>query len=492
MDSAASIVTLEDIQLRHQGRIIFERLHFSVGVGEHLALVGPSGSGKSALLNVIAGTLPVSKGSIAYPAFAAELSPYRQLALVDSRHHFQNRSNTRTFYYQQRYNSSESEDAKTVEEYLAELSSALPGGWTTERVIERMRLEGLRGKHLIKLSNGETKRLLIASALLRNPTLLLLDHPLSGLDTATRNDFEALLAEVAAGGTTIVMATSPLEVPKLMKKVAVLDRGGNIKMVERSEFAFLRHDREEPALANREELKELLSVRPFPEFEYAVQMEDVRVRYGDKQILEGIDWEVGKGERWALLGPNGAGKSTLLSLINGDNPQAYANRIWLFDQRRGSGESIWDIKRKVGFVSPELFQYFPSSQSCLEVVESGFYDTLGLFRPSQPQMAELAQRWMVLLGMEREATMLFSQVSASAQRICLLARALVKNPPLLILDEPGQGLDALQKFHFRGILDLIPELSDITIIYVSHYPEEIPHSVDRRIELKEGRIFRMI
>src|SRR5690554_3738540 len=182
MDSTASIVTLEDVQLKHQGRIIFERLHFSVGVGEHLALVGPNGSGKSALLNVIAGTLPVSKGSIAYPAFVAKLSPYRQLALVGSRHHFQNRSNTRTFYYQQRFNASESEDAKTVEEYLSELSFVKPGYWTLEQVMERLSLMDLRGKHLIKLSNGETKRLLIASALLRNPKLFLLDHPLSGLD----------------------------------------------------------------------------------------------------------------------------------------------------------------------------------------------------------------------------------------------------------------------------------------------------------------------
>jgi molybdate transport system ATP-binding protein len=492
MNFTEKVVSVEDAQVKHLGHIIFDQLRFSVGRGEHLALVGKSGSGKSALLNVIAGKLPVSRGSIVYPALLHPPQHHQQIALVGSRHHFQNRSNTRMFYYQQRFNASESEDANTVEEYLSKLSSVKTGYWTLERVMERLRLIDLRGKHLIKLSNGETKRLLIASALLRNPKLFLLDHPLSGLDMATRDDFDGLLSEVAKGGATVIMATSPLEVPKLIQKVALLDDGGAITMLDRKAFDAVRFDPIRPVVVDRDELKQLLSVRPFPDFTYAIKMEGVQVRYREKQILQAIDWEVKGGERWALLGPNGAGKSTLLSLINGDNPQAYANRIFLFDQRRGSGESIWDIKRKVGFVSPELFQYFPSRQSCLEVIESGFYDTLGLFTPSQPEMAGLARRWMLLLGMEREMDRLFGQVSASVQRLCLLARALIKNPPLLVLDEPGQGLDEVQKLRFKTLVELVCEFCSVTIIYVSHYPNEIPASVNRRIELKEGRIDRIV
>lgn len=190
----------------------------------------------------------------------------------------------------------------------------------------------------------------------------------------------------------------------------------------------------------------------------------------------------------ALLGHNGAGKSTLLSLINGDNPQAYANDIVLFDRKRGTGESIWDIKGKIGFVSPELHQYFPTDNSCLQVIESGFYDTLGLFRPSSAQKAAIALRWMKLLELDAYMRKPLKNVSASAQRLVLLARALVKNPPLLIFDEPCQGLDAHQQQHFKHIVDAICKMGNTTLIYVTHYQHEIPDSVDRVLKLDKGLI----
>jgi molybdate transport system ATP-binding protein len=136
------------------------------------------------------------------------------------------------------------------------------------------------------------------------------------------------------------------------------------------------------------------------------------------RVLHNISWQVKQGERWALLGPNGAGKSTLLSLAYGDNPQAYANDIILFDKKRGTGESIWDIKRKCGFVSPELYQFFPMDNSCAQVIESGFYDTLGLFRQSDPSRAAIALRWMKVFNIDKYARQLLKNVPASAQRLC--------------------------------------------------------------------------
>ncbi|RYY21712.1 MAG: ATP-binding cassette domain-containing protein, partial [Sphingobacteriaceae bacterium] len=235
------------------------------------------------------------------------------------------------------------------------------------------------------------------------------------------------------------------------------------------------------------ELKDLLSRKTDASFSTIISMENVNIRYGEKQVLNNINWKVLPGERWALLGPNGAGKSTLLSLINGDNPQAYANQIVLFDRARGSGESIWDIKKKIGFVSPELYQYFPAESSCLQVIESGFYDTLGLFRPSHPHKSGLALRWMKLLNIDSSARKLLKNVTASTQRLVLLARALVKNPPLLIFDEPCQGLDEQQQQHFKHLLELICRNSNVTLIYVTHYQQEIPEMVNQVLQLKEGK-----
>ena len=233
-------------------------------------------------------------------------------------------------------------------------------------------------------------------------------------------------------------------------------------------------------------MSELLTIETHEQFHRIVEMKNVTIKYGEKIILNKINWCVNQGERWALLGPNGAGKSTLLSLINGDNPQAYANDIILFDVQRGSGESIWDIKKKTGFVSPELFQYFPNESSCLHVVESGYTDSLGLFKRSDPEKANQAKRWLQLFHVETCADKPFKHVSASTQRLCLLARALIKNPTLLILDEPFQGLDNQQQEQLKRLIDEICKASDLTLIYVSHYAQEIPDSVQFRLKLEEG------
>ncbi|MFZ4100464.1 MAG: ABC transporter ATP-binding protein, partial [Sphingobacterium thalpophilum] len=219
-----------------------------------------------------------------------------------------------------------------------------------------------------------------------------------------------------------------------------------------------------------------------------IGMDNVSIRYGDKLILDQVSWQVKQGERWALTGHNGAGKSTLLSLINGDNPQAFANKITLFDQRKGSGESIWEIKKKIGYVSPELFQYFPMGSTCLQVIESGFDDTLGLFRVSSKSKAEASLRWMKLLRIEEYANTMFRNVPVSIQRICMLARAMVKNPVLLILDEPCLGLDFTQQEQFKNLIDEICRMSNLTLIYVSHYQHEMPESIRFSLKLVEGRV----
>lgn len=479
---------------------VFANLNFSINKGEHWAIVGESGSGKSALLQTIAGNLNAAGGILHYhffeeyiqrhPEQKGYITHHKLIALVEPRHHFRNLSNTTEFYYQQRYNSSDSEDALTVSAYLDTIKPLTGGNsyWSFDKIVSVLKLQGLKEKQLIKLSNGEGKRLRIAAALMKNPVLLLLDSPLTGLDIETRREFNNIIGEIAASGITIVMATSPGELPDVITNVALLKDGGiswrGPKDQLKTHLAALP-----PATGiNKAEIKSLLNLNAAETFRQIVHMKNVTIRYGENVILDKINWDVKPGDKWALLGHNGAGKSTLLSLVNGDNPQAYANDIILFDRKRGSGESIWDIKKKTGFVSPELHQYFPTDNSCLQVIESGYYDTLGLFRPSNPKRAEIALRWMKALEIDKYARVLLKNIPASAQRLCLLARALIKNPPLLIFDEPCQGMDTHQVQHFKTLVDTICSLSNVTLIYVTHYQHEIPDSINKVLKLEKGRV----
>ncbi|MES2107144.1 MAG: ATP-binding cassette domain-containing protein [Bacteroidota bacterium] len=491
------LLSINNATVRYLNNTLFTNLSFSIDKGESWALIGKSGSGKSALLHAIAGKFNITGGSINYQFSAGDsqdssdslLTWQKRVALVEPRHHFRNLSNTTDFYYQQRYNSSDSEDALTVEQYLHTIAPASSPGnyWTFEKTAQLLKLSELLNKQIIKLSNGETKRLMLAAALLKNPVLLLLDSPLTGLDVNTRQQFNLMIDEIIGSGISVIMATSPHEIPDAITNIAILQNGAITKSFLREEFKPELFLDDSPDVVDNAELKELLNTgaEKIP-YKYIVNMTDVFIKYGDKIVLNKINWQILPGERWALLGPNGAGKSTLLSLINADNPQAYANNIVLFDKKRGTGESIWDIKSKIGFVSPELHQYFPTDNSCLQVIESGYYDTLGLFRPSQKAKADTALRWMKALEIDKYARVLLKNIPASAQRLCLLARALIKNPDLLIFDEPCQGLDDHQQHHFKSIVDAICSLSNVTLIYVTHYQHEIPDSVTKVLRLDKG------
>ncbi|WP_372755586.1 ATP-binding cassette domain-containing protein [Labilibaculum sp.] len=495
-----TLISFKNTSIKSLQQNILKDVNITIKTGEQWALVGESGSGKSALLKAIAGKLSPCQGEFTHPLLDKiardknEQNPLfnwkNLISQVSPKHNFVNLSNTNNFYYQQRFNSSDSEDIQTVKQYLLKTEvSSDSKNWTYNRILTRLNLTDLQNKHLIKLSNGETKRLLIAEALLKNPLLLLLDNPFTGLDVETRENFNQLIGEISDSGIGIVMASSPEEIPDSITHIAVLKEGKIAKVLSPKEFRPEKMRSKSCRKFDMQELQQLLACSKTEMFKNIVEMKDVRIKYGENVILDQVNWNIKQGERWALLGHNGAGKSTLLSLINGDNPQAYANNISLFDVKRGSGESIWEIKKKIGFVSPEFFQYFPHGNTCLQVIESGFYDTLGLFRKSNPEKAEIAKRWMRLLEIEESANQRFKDISASTQRLCLLARALVKNPPLLIFDEPCQGLDTHQKNNFKFITDKICENSRLTLIYVSHYTKEIPNSVKHVLHLKNGKPF---
>ncbi len=489
------MLTVQNATIKYRDRVLFTGLDWSIRENEHWAIVGKSGSGKSLLLQTLAGRYVVAKGAIRYPFYERYrkahpitdpfFSHRSLIAYVDTRHDFKNLANTSAFYYQQRFNAGYVEQAPTVDDYLARQADRPRAGaaWSLTDICELFHLQGLRHKRLIMLSNGETKRLRIAAALLKNPRLLLLDNPLAGLDEDNRTAFSDIFKKIAATGVCLVLTAAPHEIPAVVTHVAVLDGHRRLTTFVRSEFSPVQKETGTRPAPAAETVHQLMCRRKRRRYDRLVFMKNVRVAYGQTVVLERINWTVRTGECWALSGPNGSGKSTLLSLINGDHPQAYANDITLFDRRRGSGESIWEIKRKIGFVSPELHQYFPGRYTCRQVVESGFYDTIGLFSKSRPENRRIAEQWLTSLGLSFLTDARMHEVSTSHQRLCLLARALVKSPCLLMLDEPCLGFDDDQQAVFKALIDAIAGTGDLGIIYVTHHRETLPASINRTLRL---------
>jgi molybdate transport system ATP-binding protein len=328
----------------------------------------------------------------------------------------------------------------------------------------------------------------LAIALLEKPDLLILDNPFPSLDVEGRGVLIGIIDRLVAGGIQIILITGERDIPACITHVGRLDKGRWNFAGSKAEFQPTQMRQEirlDPSI-----LAQLQRADPAAEttdHPVVIRLCDVTIRYGEATILDHINWEVRQGERWSVSGPNGAGKSTLLSLITADNPQAYANPIWLFGRRRGTGETIWEIKQKIGFISPELHLYFDSGASCFEVVASGLFDTIGLFRPLTPEQEERVTLWMKLLSIQNLGTRRLPQLSTGQQRMILLARALIKNPPMLILDEPCQGLDDEQTAYFRGLVTELCVAFDKTMIYVSHNRQELPRCIDKFLRLEQGK-----
>lgn len=477
------LLQIRNLTFKLPGKTVLDNVSFSVMEGQVLAIVGPSGSGKTTLLNIIAG----KHFSNAIIEFNTKGNEKPKIVTISQQHYFKNLSNTASFYYQQRFNSADSEDTLTVNEAL------LVMGATQQMIDETTELLGMahvQNTRLIQLSNGEHKRFQLATAILQNAEWLLLDNAYTGLDVVARKLLDQIIRKLISKGIKIIMVAAVTDVPDVVTHIAILENGQLYEPINKKEFN--NSSAITTAMHNNGwQVSAFASVEPaydYADFAFAIRMVGTSVVYNNRKILDNINWEVKKGECWNVSGHNGSGKSTLLSLVNGDNPQAFANEIYLFDRKKGSGESIWDIKQKIGYVSPELHHYFDATAICYEVVASGLFDTIGLFRKLNAKQKAIVDQWVGLLKIDAFAKRLFKQLSNGEQRLVLLARALVKNPPLLILDEPCQGLDREAAKHFIGLINDICVHMKKTMIYVSHYQEEIPPCVTRTLQLTEGKI----
>ena len=470
----------KNLSLHLGGKILLDNISFELENGSHLLLTGPSGSGKTLLTKAIAGQL-FHEGSICFLENGLSISP--SVLRVEQHYHFTNLAHINQFYYQQRFNSMDADDAATVSE---ELQAFNPAPDKLAALLSIFGLEDRLQSPLLHLSSGEHKRFQLIRAFLQEPQIMILDEPFTGMDKRSRELLRSYMTERAEEGCQFIVICDQIDCPGFINTIAVLKEGKLEAFGKRSPESINQAATLFPNNPGAGAIP--LPAPPLPFlFSQIIEMNQAGIRYGNKTILEAVQWTVLNGERWWLKGANGSGKSTLLSLVTADNPKAYSNDLWLFGRKRGTGESIWDIKKNIGYVSPELQWYFDNSQTCYNAVASGLFDTIGLFRQLSERQHQQVMHWLEAFGLTAFRFKLLSLLSTSQQRLTLLARAMVKNPPLLILDEPCQGLDETQRDHFTGIVDMLCEDENRTLIYVTHYEEELPACINRKIELENGR-----
>jgi molybdate transport system ATP-binding protein len=470
-----------------------EPVNFELCDGEHIAIVGRNGCGKSMFVDMIVGRHPLRMHDPEY-----DFSPSDKEMVSDNIRYITFRDsyggdNDRTYYLQQRWNQQEiDENTPTVGAKLEE-AFALAGKDTPERrqmqkhIYELFHMEHLLDKYIILLSSGELRKFKLASTLFADPRVLIMDNPFIGLDAETRDQLKELLHVLSTERALqiILVLSKTDDIPDFITHIVEVKDMVVLPKVTREEY--LENLPPIPAHVLDEERAQAIIDLPYKTEEYhtqeVVKMNKVSIRYGKRTILKELDWTVMNGERWALSGQNGAGKSTLLSLVCADNPQSYACDIALFGNSRGSGESIWDIKKHIGYVSPELHRAYQRDISAIRIVASGLKDSVGLYVKPTGDDLEKCKFWMHIFGLDELENRTFLKLSSGEQRLILLARAFVKDPELLILDEPLHGLDNTNRRLVKDVIETFCKRDNKTLIMVTHYKEELPACIDHSIYL---------
>ena len=429
MNKEAAIISIRNGITRHPDHRMAEPVNLDIYLGEQIAILGPNGAGKTRLVEIITGRWPLLGDAITYNFGDEGLvsDNIKYLAFRDSYG-----DSSTTYYYQQRWNQHDIDDD----------------------------MPRVDGKPIIALSSGELRKYQLRKALQSNPRLLILDAPFIGLDVHARKELRDTLADLIqrTGLQVILVLSRPSDIPDFINRIIYVE---NKRILP-------------PTGGAGEGPGEGLPILRFSH---------VTIRYGSRTILNDLSWTVNQGEHWALSGDNGSGKSTLLSLVCADNPQAYACDIELFGHQRGSGESIWEIKRHIGYVSPEMHRAYQKDLPAIDIVASGLHDSVGLYVRPRPEQRETCLEWMRRFGIEDLADRTFLSLSSGEQRMCLLARAFVKSPDLLILDEPFHGLDDQRRLLATSIIEDYCKDPSRTLIIVSHYEEELPTCITHHLRL---------
>ena len=515
MTRSQPFITVDHITVRLPNRLILEDSFWKVRSDEHWAILGPNGSGKTTLVRSLWGGVPLRSGSIHFdflgPHSSSQDIPPREVIGVVSLEMHQRLMEQEEIRDEFRAYAGEDGEGTAAEEVifsgiLAQRELNPADGTRLAEVAELLDIRHLLSRSIPSLSTGEIRKILIARALMKSPRLLILDEPFEGLDEKARENLAHSINHLMSGPMRVVLVAHRLEeiVPRithvlLVKEGRVFQQGPkeeiltsqNLSQLYGCELLLGKNNGNYSLSYGAEKDKKIELPHECQEIlpdngEALIEMKDTTIKYGDLVVLDRLNWAMKRGENWAILGPNGAGKSTLVKLILGENPQAYANQIFLFGKRRGSGETIWEIKKRMGVVSAELQVQYRKKMSSYEVIASGFFDSIGLYQAPSPQQREAVDRWVELLKIKDLAKEPYHQLSFGQKRMILLARAMVKSPVVLIADEPCHGLDVANRRRILKILERIGE-TKTNLLYITDRRDEILNCITHVMRLQKGK-----
>jgi molybdate transport system ATP-binding protein len=490
-----TLVSIDNAQCRITRQALLAIEHFAIEPGQHWCLFGPNGCGKSLLANLLAGKRLESSSYVSYdPSF----DPVRDLHIVSFEEQqrlweIDNRLDISEF-------SGDAQDKGTVVEDLVRASRSQQdqNDVLLAELIEQLALEGVVSKGIRFLSSGQTRKVLIARSLYAYreglPQLLILDDPLESIDRDSqqriRNTIEKTMSaqfsslQLCRRAQDILPGVSHMAVMQSNSNRMQISRQGSLaEVLKTPEFADVGTVGIEATASLDALLPQVAPIRD--DSEELIRLEDVQASYGDSKVLVDVCWIMSGRDHVVIEGPNGCGKSTLLSLIDGENHKGYGQQVFLFSRLKGSGETIWETKKHFGIVSNELHNKYIKGWRVLDVVVSGFFDSVGLYDDSGTAQVGQARRWIAALGLEQWEKQYYHEISFGQQRLVLLARAMIKKPRILILDEPCVGLDDFHRQLILKMLDTIAQRSLTNILYVTHVADEQPSCINQVLRFKE-------
>lgn len=473
-----TLLTLQHADTRRPEYALTLDAPLSLPTPSVVAVCGPNASGKTLLADLFTAKHPLrGDGGLVYgPSLDDAARKAGAIAHVLFKDVY---GGAEPAYYQQRWNHGDEQVFPTVAEQLANLTTA--AGIDPEDLLRQFGVSALAHRAVNTLSSGELRKVQLLRTLVTRPRLLIIDSPFIGLDVEARATLNAMLEQIGRELTLVVVVSRRADVPDFADYVVHVDNRRVSRLMSRDEWQTAFKQAEDhcpsssfvvPPQATAEDAEPVIDFR------------DITIAYGQRKVLDRLSWRVKRGERWALTGSNGSGKTTLLSLVCADNPIAYACDIRLFGCRRGRGESIWDIKRRIGYVSPEMFSSYRKDLDVMRIVASGLMDTIGLYCRHRPEDEAVCMNWLRAFGAEHLARRNYLTLSSGEQRLVLLVRAFVKSPELLILDEPFHGLDDAQTRRAMSVIDDYMTGTDKTLLMVTHYADELPACITHTLRLQ--------